>query len=171
MDYEKKYNAALMWMRSVYPTLAGAAKEDAESFFPELKESEDERMSKIIRLALLSMRESLSDLYSSHNTSETDLLEWLKRQKATKWSEKDDIGLNDALWCIDLASKNVTNENQMGVCWSAKKWVESLSILHWKPTQFELFVIDALATGKAYASDYEAELKHLYNQLLKLAES
>lgn len=45
-DYEKKYNNALDWMRGVYPTLTGSAKEDAEHFFPELRESEDERIRK-----------------------------------------------------------------------------------------------------------------------------
>ena len=44
MDYEMKYNEALNWMRKVYPTLKGADKEDAEHYFPELSESEDERM-------------------------------------------------------------------------------------------------------------------------------
>ena len=44
----KKYDEALEWMREVYPTLTGAAKEDAEHYFPELKESEDERIRKEI---------------------------------------------------------------------------------------------------------------------------
>lgn len=46
MDYEQKYKAALEWMRDVYPTLTGTSKEDAEHFFPELTESEDERIRK-----------------------------------------------------------------------------------------------------------------------------
>ena len=46
MDYEKKYNEALKWMRELYPGLHGATKEDAEHFFPELRESEDERIRK-----------------------------------------------------------------------------------------------------------------------------
>ena len=40
----KAYDEALEWMRKVYPTLTGADKEDAEHYFPELKESEDEKM-------------------------------------------------------------------------------------------------------------------------------
>ena len=40
----KRYDEALEWMRSVYPTMTGADKEDAGHFFPELKESEDERI-------------------------------------------------------------------------------------------------------------------------------
>ena len=44
MDYKEKYEKALGWMRDVYPTLTGATKEDAEHYFPELAESEDERI-------------------------------------------------------------------------------------------------------------------------------
>ena len=46
MDYEKKYTEALGWMQSVYPTMTGAVKEDAEHYFPELKEMENERIRK-----------------------------------------------------------------------------------------------------------------------------
>ena len=47
-EFEKKYKDALGWMRDVYPTLTGAAKEDAEHYFPELKDSGDERIRKWI---------------------------------------------------------------------------------------------------------------------------
>jgi len=46
MDYKQKYEQALEYMRKVYPTLNGADKEDAEHYFPELKESEDEKIRK-----------------------------------------------------------------------------------------------------------------------------
>jgi len=48
MDYEKKYKEALGWMQSLYKGLHGKTKEEAEHFFPELKESEDERIKKTI---------------------------------------------------------------------------------------------------------------------------
>lgn len=41
-NYEEKYKAALGWMQSLYGGLHGATKVDAEHYFPELKESEDE---------------------------------------------------------------------------------------------------------------------------------
>lgn len=47
MDYEKKYKEALRWMQSLYGGLHGATKEDAEHYFPELKD-EDERIRKEI---------------------------------------------------------------------------------------------------------------------------
>ena len=57
MDYEKKYKEALNWMRSIYPTMQGADREDAEHYFPELKESEDERIRKGLIKGLSAMRD------------------------------------------------------------------------------------------------------------------
>lgn len=45
--FEKKYNEALGWMQKIYPTLTGTNKEDAEHYFPELKEQPDPRHSLI----------------------------------------------------------------------------------------------------------------------------
>lgn len=43
MDYEKKYKEAQGWIEKIYPTLQHEHQMEAESFFPELKESEDEK--------------------------------------------------------------------------------------------------------------------------------
>lgn len=48
MDYEKKYKEALEDMRAIYPNLKGDAKLAVEHAFPELRESEDERIRKEI---------------------------------------------------------------------------------------------------------------------------
>lgn len=78
MDYEKKYNEALNWMRELYPGLHGATKEDAEHYFPELKESEDERMLRVIRLALTDVPE---ERFTTEGTSFLKVLAWLEKQK------------------------------------------------------------------------------------------
>ena len=41
-NYEEKYKSALKWMQSLYGGLHGATKEEAEKYFPELKEPNDE---------------------------------------------------------------------------------------------------------------------------------
>lgn len=51
MNYEKKYKEALGWMQSLYDELHGATKEDAEHYFPELKEGEDERKQRIEKIS------------------------------------------------------------------------------------------------------------------------
>ncbi len=43
---DKRYNEMLDWVRGMYPNMDEADKRDAERFFPELAESEDERIRK-----------------------------------------------------------------------------------------------------------------------------
>jgi hypothetical protein len=47
MNYEEKYKNALGWMRSLYDGLHGKTREEAERYFPELKD-EDERIRKVL---------------------------------------------------------------------------------------------------------------------------
>ena len=82
MDYEKAYKEALNWIRSIYPTLTGSDKEDAEHYFPELHESEDERI-----------REWIAN-YIHHGVFDEEehpkalkAIEWLERQKEQKPAE------------------------------------------------------------------------------------
>lgn len=46
--YEKKYKEAQGWIEKIYPTLQHEQQMEAEAFFPELKESEDERIRKAL---------------------------------------------------------------------------------------------------------------------------
>lgn len=82
MDYEQKYEqrykAALEWMQGLYSGLHGATKEDAEHYFPELKENKSER----IRKGLIKTISSLLDntiLYHTDITKE-EALAWLEKQ-------------------------------------------------------------------------------------------
>ena len=89
MDYEQKYKEALGWMRDIYPTLKGAEKEDAEHYFPELAESDDERIRKRIIGHLESIK--MGCVICSVDTSEE--IAWLEKQKEQKpaeWSEEDE---------------------------------------------------------------------------------
>ena len=63
MNYEKKYKEALGWMEKLYPTIAGAIKEYAEHYFPELVESEDEKIRRLlIRLFSSNTNEKFDDV-------------------------------------------------------------------------------------------------------------
>ena len=73
MDYESKYKNALKWAKGIYQNSVGADKEDLEHYFPELVESEDERIRK--RLIVLA-KGSLA-----HTDEEIDeMLAWLEKQ-------------------------------------------------------------------------------------------
>ena len=78
MNYEQKYKAALDWMQSVYPTMTGADKEDAEHYFPELKEDNDERIRKGLIKAVSGILKG-NTLYGTDVTRE-DALAWLEKQ-------------------------------------------------------------------------------------------
>lgn len=76
--YEQKYREALGWIRSLYDGLHGATKEDAEHYFPELKENKSER----VRKGLIKTISSLLDntiLYHTDITKE-EALAWLEKQ-------------------------------------------------------------------------------------------
>ena len=51
-----------------------------EEIFPELCESEDEKIRKNIKVALMSVEEELADFYSTHHTSQEEFLAWLEKQ-------------------------------------------------------------------------------------------
>ena len=75
----KAYDEALAWMRELYPRLHGATKEDAEHYFPELRESEDERIRKaIIHYILYETKGNISE------ATEHVWVTWLEKQKEQK---------------------------------------------------------------------------------------
>ena len=112
MDYEQKYKDALGWMREVYPTLTGMAKEDAEHYFPELKESEDEKI-------LIRIYKFIEEQYPEEWVEKkTKMLAWLEKQKEQKPTAEEVLvkaGLkpykDGNQWCI-LAGDNI----QEGIC-------------------------------------------------------
>ena len=78
--YKEKYEAALGWMRKVYPTMTGADKEDAEHYFPELTESEDEK----IRKELIAYHKGMADKNEetcNPNHLHNVWIAWLEKQK------------------------------------------------------------------------------------------
>jgi len=90
MDYEKAYKEALNWMRGIYPTLAGSDKEDAEHYFPELKESDNERIRKEIIHYILYKASGIS---AEQEHAWISYLEKQKEQKPAEWRDrlKDEI--------------------------------------------------------------------------------
>ena len=70
-NYEEKYKAALGWMKGLYSGLHGATKEEAEKYFPELKDSEEERIKREI-LELVSI--------SGNGNQYEEIKDWLEKQ-------------------------------------------------------------------------------------------
>ena len=80
MDYEKKYNEALNWMRELYPGLHGATKEDAEHYFPELKESKESKDEKM-RKSIIDVIQRAGFISSEYKY---EAIAWLEKQKEQK---------------------------------------------------------------------------------------
>ena len=106
-NYEEKYKAALGWMRSLYDGLHGATKEEAEHYFPELKESEGER----IRKKLISFVENWKNfrpnspfddyaVYTSDRDECDRILAWLEKQGEQKTDDKVEPKFKVGDWII-----------------------------------------------------------------------
>lgn len=77
-NYEQKYKAALGWMQCLYNGLHGKTKEEAVRFFPELKESEGEKIKKLLKHYLEVRRCQTKDNEEYINCNH--FLAWLEKQ-------------------------------------------------------------------------------------------
>ena len=97
MNYEQKYTEALEKIRDgLHPLpdgtkISGVTRAFLEEVFPELKESEDEK----IRKAVIEMIHDTPSIEceENYNVCKNDILAWLEKQgekKPTEWSEDDE---------------------------------------------------------------------------------
>ena len=77
MDYEKKYKEALEWARKVMQGKVGFVLDEVLEKFPELKESEDE---KIRQFLIHEVTETSDKIMSYRNMNKKDILAWLEKQ-------------------------------------------------------------------------------------------
>ena len=94
MDYEKKYKDALEWARKVMQGKVGFVLDDVLEKFPELKESEDERIIKSLKDCFEWLRDDArwTDVYGSSFES---VFAWLKKQGEQK--SIDDLTQQEAM--------------------------------------------------------------------------
>ena len=141
MNYEEKYKSALEWMRSIYPTMQEADKEDAEHYFPELRESKDERIRKEI-IELVHFFYCSSSVYE-HHVPEDDMIAWLEKRGENhfeeniemvnpSWSEEDKKMLDRIIDCID--GTGLLDFDQID-------WLKSIKPNHWKPSEEQMKAI------------------------------
>ena len=79
MDYEKKFKDVQKWIESIYPELRYEHQMEAEAFFSELQESEEERIRRIIENSLKTYFEGNFAL-GTNNTDYGKCLSWLENQ-------------------------------------------------------------------------------------------
>ena len=92
--YERKYKEAQKWIESIYPNLSHEQQMEAEAFFPELAESEDEKVRKgLINGFKQCVKDSLYPKNAQkywHNVKIEDILAWLEKQKAVDVLDKEE---------------------------------------------------------------------------------
>ena len=107
MDYEKKYNEVLATAkRIISDNCSKVEKLCLECVFPELRESEDERIRKAIVELLKEIEEDETYTGRQHIP---DMLAYLEKQKDSKWSpSEDEMGV---LYRLCYVSNQVTDED------------------------------------------------------------
>lgn len=92
----------------------------------ELKESEDERIRKELIQLLSKMTDGIIENYTPIPLRDFIAhLEKQKEQKPVEWSEEDETGYMDLMWCIEVARKSAKDENDMGNVLYAEHWLKT----------------------------------------------
>ena len=149
MNYEKKSKEALEKAR-IYRDNAKAVEEYAaaaryENIFPQLRESEDERMAEMAIKAVLSPE--AQSCIKSWGVSPDDVIAWLEKQKEQKpaeWSEEDEKAIEEICNIIVANSKY----GYLGRYY-APELVEKLKSLrpHWKPSEGQIQALEYVVSS------------------------
>lgn len=170
MDYEKLYKNALERAKNLRKDAIDMEEnllaKQCEIIFPELEESEDE---KIRRTLIRICKKALPDIFKTYGYEgdKENIIAWLEKQnvckpnychhnvdlsgcseeyrkayydgwnncntqhemvdsKESKWTEDYETGYQDTLWCIKQAYKIAKDENDVGSCWFAEKWLSAI---------------------------------------------
>ena len=111
----KRYDEALWKAGELYQPSYSAL---LEEIFPELIKYNDEK----VRGAIIHFISHTPTVPKGRINKKT-MLAWLEKQKVLT-PEEDLQGKEDVLWCIKQAKKYAKDENEMGTCWFAEKWLE-----------------------------------------------
>ena len=116
MDYKEKYEQAINFIKDLYPHTSDYVKEKLDDFFPELKESEDERVSKEIISAI-------KEDWPGH----TDWIAWLEKQgEQEAWTEEDKKMLKWVIGYLENKMLNAPMGEERTACKNAIVWFEKL---------------------------------------------
>ena len=184
--YEKKYNEALKRARELVAKWTGKNKDfyigDYSYIFPELRESEDER---VIRTLYYLVR----DHDWLNGATKGEALTWLEKQKESlhisetckenadsftseqkpAWSEEDKDMLNCCISSIEEAKENRYAYKETDGDTSYDREIAFLKSLRpsWKPSEEQMDSLrDTIVQTKGYS--YSMYLPDLYEQLKKL---
>jgi len=188
MDYEKKYNEALERAKKILCNLGegDGSIRDIETIFPELAESEDERIRKDLIGGLMWQRDNLKSEGPHDNSlilpgfcltvgEHLAYLEKQKEQKPAEWSEEDtEMYINVASSLRGYAC-GLENEEHKKHIKKGLDWLETrFNSLRpsWKPSEEQMAAL-LNAEGYLRAGDqYDSAriIARLYEQLKRIKE-
>lgn len=122
MDYEKNYNELHKFISDLYPHMSEYCKEKVEGFFPELAESEDEKIRKAL-IHFISEQDGFLTAIDGINVK--DILSWLEKQGTETIPLEETI---HNVWELGNLWKELTN----GVCTTEHGRQLDYIVKHWK---------------------------------------
>ena len=157
----KAYDEALEDMRVIYPNLKGDAKLAVEHAFPQLRESEDEKIRKWLVDYFGSIKETV---WIHRDITCEQILDWLEKQKPAEWGEEDKKILDDV-------SHILIGLNYKQIAKDYKQAVEKLIYARpsWKPSEEQ---IRSLEYFISLWGDSDGQLKYakIFNDIKSLCE-
>jgi hypothetical protein len=138
-----------------------------ENLFPELKESEDERIRKAIYNAIKYLETEHSWDFLDDNVGILDAYSWLEKQGEQKpaWSEEDEKMWVQIINEIEAIKSNSSTIFEKNIAQDKIDWLKSLKPNHWKPSDLQL---EALESAYKQLPNIQHFLQSLYNDLKKL---
>ena len=138
MDYEKAYKEALERARKLQENSNGMIlKKWLWNIFPELKESEDEK----IRKEILEYFQQFEN-EELHGVNISDWIAWLEKQseqKPAEWSEEDEQNrqiINKAIY--EYVGEDGITQGETG---KLIQWLKSINN-HWKPSEEQMKALE-----------------------------
>lgn len=116
MDYEKRYKEAIEAMEDCIPDKDGYVCVRPCDIFPELAESEDEKIRNAL-IIYLKCRISGGDFSMINNIIINDMLAWFERQKPAKWTEEDEHHWMMCLECVEECATQKRKDFSKTISW------------------------------------------------------
>ena len=168
--HQEDLEAAKGWLAIAKENDNKIAIQILENLFPELKESEDE---KIIKYIIWHLKHTRMYLDNSINNHVEEAIDWLKSlkdrvqpQPKQEWSEYDKIQLSEAIQMIEANGTWIRSEDAVK---KVSNWLKSIKPNHWKPSEQNIkdlewcadLVQDKLGVGFHRLQVFIDEIKNL----------
>lgn len=169
----KRYDEAISIAREYDFSLTGVCAGDViQDIFPELKESEDEKMIQYFKD--LAPFDKAEELYEKYGFSHKDALAWLEKrveQKPTEWSEEDRKMMRNII--DDIHCGTNFNPKVMHAANERVKWFKYICMRYqskWKPSEAQIKSLQESIGIVGELTPRGGLLKELVEQLEKLRE-